>query len=133
MEAFATVEQLEAGWDVPPDFNEDVAAELLMRASAQLTSMLAQRGIAIDPTDEVQAKNLETATCNMVRHSMGSFAAEGIQSMQQTIGSTNASVTWSNPDGDFYICKNDRRALGLYASGQYRAVRAMTYVDQLGG
>ena len=122
MEAFATVEQLEAGWDVPPDFNEDIAAELLMRASAQLTSMLAQRGIAIDP-----------ATCNMVRHSIGSFAAEGIQSMQQTIGSTNASVTWSNPDGDFYICKNDRLALGLKASGRYRAVRAMTYVDQLGG
>ncbi len=129
MEAFATVEQLEAGWRALSEDEQAVASELLDRASAQLASMLSQKGIAIVDGDEVQQLNLCTAVCNMVRRSMASYGAEGVQTMQQSIGSTSASVTWSNPDGAFYLSKNDKIALGLLGSGGYRSVRARTFAD----
>lgn len=129
MEAFATVEQLEAGWRPLSSDEQAVAAELLDRATAQLMAMLAERGIAVDGSDEVQAVNLRTVCCNMVRRSMASYGAEGVQSMSQTVGSTSASVTWGNPDGAFYLSRLDRQALGLAASGAGRMIRAATYAE----
>lgn len=113
MEAYATVEDLEAGWKTLGEAEQDVAETLLLRASAQLAALLASKGVGIDPDDEVQALNLKTVTCNMVRRSMGSGGADGMQSMSQTIGSTQASVQWANPDGAFYLSKTDKEALGI--------------------
>lgn len=112
-QAFATVEDLQLGWKALPEDELPAAGELLMRASAQLASMLASHGIGIDPDDELQALNLKTVTCNMVRRSMGSGGADGMSSLSQTIGSTSASVSWSNPDGAFYLSKLDRQTLGI--------------------
>ena len=113
MQAFATVSDLQLGWRTLTTAEQDVAGELLTRATAQLTSMLAARGIEVDPNDEVQATNLKTVTCNMVRRSMSSGASDGMSSLSQTIGSTTAAVQWSNPDGAFYLSKMDRLALGI--------------------
>ena len=128
--AFATVEQLEAGWrDLTAD-EEAVAAELLDRATAQLTALMASKGVAIDPGDAVQAVNLRSCVCSMVRSSMGSGAAEGITAMSQTIGGTAASVSWSNPDGEFYVSRYFRQVLGLSAQGRYRPVPYATAADR---
>lgn len=129
MEAFATVDQLQAGWRALSEGERETASELLLRATAQLSSVLSAKGIAVDAGDEVQALNLRTVCCNMVRRSMASYGAEGVQSMQQNIGTTSASVTWSNPDGAFYISRLDKQALGLLGSGAYRSVSAATYAD----
>ena len=113
METFATVEDLQAGWRTLAEGEKGIAAELLLRASAQLASMLAAHGKAVDAEDELQAVNLKTVTCSMVRRSMSSGGADGVSSLSQTIGSTTAAVSWSNPDGAFYLSKHDKLALGI--------------------
>jgi hypothetical protein len=49
----------------------------------------------------------------MVRRSMSSGDVDGISQMSQTIGSTTASVQWSNPSGAFYLSQLDKETLGL--------------------
>lgn len=113
MEAFATVDDLQAGWRTLKDSEQAVANTLLLRASAFLATKLSKKGIEIDPEDELQALNLQTVTCNIVRRAMSSSAVDGISQMQQSIGSTNASVQIYNPDGAFFLSKNDMDVLGL--------------------
>lgn len=120
IESFATVSDLLAGWPnrTFSTSEEGAASALLLRASAYLMTKLAPKGIEIDPEDELQALNLKTVTCNLVRRSMQSGGAEGVASAQQTIGSTSAQLTWSNPDGAFYLSKLDKEVLGLAGAGR---------------
>jgi hypothetical protein len=120
MEPFATVDDLLAGWPnkTMNDSERSSADALLRRASAQLASLMRNKGRAIDPSDDIQAENLRTVTVNMVRRSMMSGAAEGIKSVSQTIGSTTASAQWSNPDGAFYLSSMDKEVLGLLGGGR---------------
>jgi hypothetical protein len=118
MEAFATVDDLQAGWRTLKDAEQDVAETLLLRASAYLIMRLTRKHIEIDPDDEVQALNLQTVTCNLVRRAMVSAAADGIAQVQQSIGSTNASVQIYNPDGAFYLSKQDADLLGITGAGR---------------
>ena len=130
--AFATVENLEAGWRTLTESERGVASTLLLRATAQLYGLLANDGITIDPEDELQALNLQTVTCNMVRRAMSSGAVDGIESVQQTIGSTSASVRVYNPDGAFYLSKMDKDILGISGGDGIGWVRTV-YVDDEGG
>jgi len=118
MEPFATTEDLQAGWRTLDGAELEVAETLLLRASAYLMTRLGQRGISVDPEDEVQALNLKTVTCSMVRRSMASAAADGIAQVSQAIGSTSASVQIYNPDGAFYLSKFDKEILGLSGGGR---------------
>lgn len=118
MEAFATVDDLQAGWRTLTSAEQEVAETLLLRASAFLTVKLNRKNIEIDPEDELQALSLKTVTCNVVRRSMQSGAVDGISSLQQTIGSTAASVQIYNPDGAFFLSKNDADMLGLTITGR---------------
>jgi hypothetical protein len=118
VEAFATVDDLQAGWRTLKDAEQDVAETLLLRASAYLITRLTRKHIEIDPDDEVQALNLQTVTCNLVRRAMASAAADGIAQVQQSIGSTNASVQIYNPDGAFYLSKQDADLLGITGAGR---------------
>ena len=129
METYATVEDLQAGWKTLDAAERSVAETLLTRASAQLAVMLKSKGVAIDPDDEVQSQNLNTVTCNMVRRSMSSGGADGLSGMSQTIGSTQASVQWSNPDGAFYLSKMDRESLGLGGRSTGRTILPAAYAD----
>lgn len=116
--AFATTTDLQDGWKTLSEAEQGIASTLLLRASAYLISKLTARGIEIDAENELQALNLKTVTCNLVRRSMQSGGAEGIASAQQTIGSTSAQLTWSNPDGAFYLSKLDKEILGLAGAGR---------------
>lgn len=119
MQAFATVNDLELGWKTLTPGEQAVANELLLRASAQLVTLLSNHGITVDSEDEAQAINLKTVTCNMVRRSMNSGGSyDGVSSVSQTIGSTVAAVQWSNPDGSFYLSKSDKESLGLLGVGK---------------
>jgi hypothetical protein len=118
VEAFATVDNLQAGWRTLKDAEQGVANTLLLRASAYLITKLTKRHVDIDPEDEVQALNLQTVTCNLVRRAMASAAADGIAQVSQTIGSTNASVQIYNPDGAFYLSKQDADLLGITGAGR---------------
>lgn len=115
--AFATVDDLQSGWRALKDAERGVAETLLLRATAQLCGLLAGSGIEVDPEDELQALNLQTVACNMVRRSMSSSAADGISQVSQSIGSTSASVQVYNPDGAFFLSKMDKDILGLTDGG----------------
>lgn len=52
--------------------------------------------------------------------------------MTQTIGSTSASISYSNADGAFYVSKHWMRVLGLLGSGAGRMIRAATWADEEG-
>lgn len=127
MEPFASYADLISGWpEAATRLSQDVAETLLVRATAQLSAMLARCGIAVDPDDEVQAVNLCGAVCSMVRSSAAP-SADGISSMQQTVGSTSANVSWSNPDGSFYLSKHWQGVLGITSGGSAYFVMPAAY------
>jgi hypothetical protein len=131
--AFATVEDLQAGWRTLTEAEQGVASTLLLRATAQLYGLLANDGIAVDPEDELQALNLQTVTCNMVRRSMASAAVDGLSSMQQSIGSTSASVQVYNPDGAFFLSKMDKDILGISGGDGIGWARTVYVDDEVDG
>ena len=116
---FATVEDLLEGWpNKKLNESEETAADaLLERASAYIATKLARAGIEIDATDELQATNLKTVTVNVVRRSLSSADADGFSQLSQTIGSTTASVSFTNPEGAFWLSASDKDILGLTGTG----------------
>lgn len=126
--AFATVEDLQAGWKTLTEAEQGVASTLLLRATAQLYGLLANDGITVDPEDELQVLNLQTVTCNMVRRSMSSGAVDGISQMSQSIGLTSATVQVYNPDGAFFLSKMDKDILGISGGDGIGWARTV-YVD----
>ena len=130
--AFATTTDLQDGWRTLKSAEQTIAGTLLLRATAYLMSKLARKGIEINPEDEVQALNLKTVTCNLVRRAMLSGGAEGIASVRQDIGSTSAQVQWSNPDGAFYLSRLDKEILGLVGAGRV-GWASLAHVDEGGG
>lgn len=128
METFADVTALQAGWRTLDADEISVAETHLVRASAWLTRRLDDCGIEIDTSDEVQAINLETVTCNMVRRIMDTPGG-GLSTITQGIGATTASVTISNPDMSLYLSKSDMIALGITGRNRYRSIQAHTWFD----
>ena len=106
--AYADVSDLESRWRELSTGEESRAGVLLEDASAMLATL-----VAVDEGDEQQAAILKIVACNMVKRSMSSGDMEGLSSMSQTIGSTTASVSWSNPDGTLYLTRNEKRMLGI--------------------
>ena len=134
MEAFASVSDLLKTWPGKEmgDDERAAAAAMLDSATAQLTLMLRDRGFDPAEADEIDAEVLKGAVCAMVKDAMDTPPA-GIASMQQNIGSTTASVSWSNPNGAFYLSGYWKRQIRLLCggSGKYREVRARTYADEV--
>lgn len=128
MEAFATVDSLAAGWRDLSESEQDIAEVLLGRASAYLAGLLRRDGIAVDISDRIQVINLETVTCNMVRRVMDA-PDSGASSISQGIGSTNASVAFSNPDASLYLTKSDMIVLGLAKKSTFWSIPVRTNAD----
>lgn len=124
----ATVEALEDGWRTL-DEDEQARAEILIkRASAFVLSACKRNGVAIDVADEIQMINVESVCCNVVRRCMDRL--DGVASMSQGIGATSGAITFSNPDGSFYLTKGDKELLGLVGKNQYRSIEASTWADE---
>lgn len=120
METFATIDDLAdgwAGWSKLSDADQARAETVLKRASAYLSQKLAKRHIAIDPADEMQAMNLCTIACNMVRRTM-SPDYDGVRSFAQSVGSTNVSINYRENDGGFYLTKDEKELLGITTRGK---------------
>ena len=126
MDVFATIEDLEAGWQHlhGTDISREVAETLLTRASAYISALLANRGIAIDPEDEVQKTNLTTVTCSLVRRSLMDLDKSNISSIAQSVGSTNVSISYRQQDGSFYLSDADKLLLGIKGNGKAKMLRA---------
>lgn len=125
--AFALVSDIESRWrDLSTD-EESRAAVLIDDASAMLAAQ-----VVVDDTDEKQAALLKTVCCNMVIRAMAATQAEtfGVSNASMTAGSYTQSWTYSNPSGDMYLTKMEKKLLGI-GSGKYRAIQAHTWADDI--
>lgn len=110
---FASVDDLEAGWRTLSTSERSTAQTLIERASAYIMTLMTREGVEIDVADTLQVENIKSVTCGLVRRSMETPIIEGVASMSQGIGATNASVSFANPDGRFFLTKSDKQLLGI--------------------
>lgn len=108
MGPFATVDDYIARYGEPEDPTR--VAVLLGDASAFIAS---QPGFPEGEPSELLSLSLAVVTCSVVHRSLSAGAWSGFSSVSQGAGGQTASVTLSNPSGDFYLTKQERRMLGL--------------------
>lgn len=115
MAAFAEVSDLEARWrPLAPDERLRAAvlledASVLLRAeSPTIDARLASEPPTLD------AGIPRMIVCKMVQRAMQSGAdAAAVSALQQTAGPFSQSVTYSNPSGELYLTKSERKMLGV--------------------
>lgn len=117
---FADVSDIESRWRTLNSGERDRATALINDASAMLSSLVAD----IDVSDEEQMQLLNIVCCNMVIRAMSATEADsyGASNMSMTAGPYTQSWTYSNPTGDMYITKFEKRLLGI-TSGYIGSIR----------
>ena len=113
MEAFASIEDLEARWRELSPSEEQRATTLLDDATAILMAEFKIADVAIDDEDELQAANLKVVCCSMVKRALGTMNSADYSQASMTVGSFSKSYTMANPSGDMYLSSQERRILGL--------------------
>lgn len=107
---FATVSDLQARWpDMPPGSHEH-AATLLEDASQFMVDV-------VPSTVDARPGTRRRIVCAVVRRAMEA-PSEGMSQMSFVTGPFNVSQSPANPHGDFYLTRNEKRALG---DGQQKA------------
>lgn len=116
---FATVQELRDRWpDMPP--GADAHAEVLLEDASQFILDV------VPSAASATASTLRRIVCSVVRRSIESQASPGagMQQFQTTSGPFTNSFTPSNPSGDFYLTKAERKALGEGAQRAFGGVVA---------
>jgi hypothetical protein len=117
MEAFATVEDLQARWRVLTDEEKTKAETLLGDASVHLQTLINRKFDADFEPDELYKENLKIVCCNIVMRSMnvrGGFF--GMEQVSTTAGSYSQSFTPINSSGDMRLTSEELKLLGLKGS-----------------
>lgn len=128
MDPFADADDLAARWRALAPDEASRATALLADASALVADALERAGVAVDPGDEVQAANLRSVCCSMVRRSMDvPEGMAGVSQCSQTAGPYSGSASFANPHADLYLTTSERRRLGL------RRMRAGSVRPTIGG
>mgnify|MGYP003313527634 CR=1 FL=1 len=80
--------------------------------------------MCLDVADENQVHLVNTVCCNMVIRAMSATEVDsyGASGMSMTAGPYTQSWTYSNPTGDMYITKFEKRLLGI-TSGYIDSIR----------
>lgn len=104
---FATAEELEARWPDMPAGSEDHADVLLEDASQFILDVVPS---AADATESTRRR----VVCAVVRRSMEASSAEhsGMSQFNVSTGPFTVGGSPSNPHGDFYLTRNEKKALG---------------------
>lgn len=106
-EAFATVADLEARWRGLSN-QEQARAEVLLLDATDLIRTTTRRWA------ELPASTLKRVTCQVVRRAMGNDSEGGdVSSMTTTAGPYSQQFSYSNPQGDLYLTKAERKSLGV--------------------
>ena len=110
MAAFAQVSDIEARWRDLSTSEETRAGVLIDDASAMLSSL-----VDVDPNDSEQAARLKAVCCNMVIRAMSATESDmfGVSQSSMTAGPYTQSMSYSNPSGDMYLTKMEKRMLGI--------------------
>lgn len=108
--AYALVSDIEARWRDLSTAEEGRASVLIDDASAMLASL-----VDVDETDEQQAALLKTVCCSMVIRAMSATEADtfGVSSASMTAGPYTQQFSYSNPSGDMYLTKLEKKLLGI--------------------
>lgn len=119
--AFAGVSDIEARWRKLSASEEATAAVLLDDASAALSKL-----VDVDSHDTEQADILKFVCCSMVIRKMSATKTDtyGVSSMSMTAGPYTQQMAYSNPTGDWYLTKFERRLLGV-TSAYIGSIRPM--------
>lgn len=126
--AFASVSDIETRWRVLSEDEQARAAVLIDDAGAMLAAL-----VIVNEDDEEQAELLKMVCCNMVIRSMSATASDAFGVSQATItaGPYTQSFGYSNPSGDMYLTKLEKRLLGITTSyiGTIRPMMAGEHLD----
>lgn len=119
---FATLQELKARWPDHPPGADDHATVLLEDASQFILDVCPSAETATESTRR-------RIVCAVVRRSMQAAqqGMEGIQTESLGSGPFSMSQTPSNPHGDFYLTKAERKALG---EGKQKAFGAQVATAQ---
>lgn len=108
--AYATVSDIESRWRALNEAEQSRASVLIDDASAMLTAL-----VNVDSDDQEQAQLLKQVCCSMVIRAMSATEADafGASQMSMTAGPYSQSWSYSNPTGDMYLTKLEKRLLGI--------------------
>lgn len=115
-EPFATQMDLETSWtSITPEQIED-APQKLVEASLIIRALKPDIDALI--LAELMDPDLpKMVVCGMVKRALKTpDAGEGIGTQQQTAGPFSQSFTYTNPDGNLYLSKLDKKLLGIGAA-----------------
>lgn len=102
---YATVEDLKVRWPDFPVGGETHAQVLLEDASQYILDVCPTAG-------NVSESTRRRIVCAVVRRSMEQGLPAGVSSMSETAGGVSMQFSASNPTGDFYLTKQEKKALG---------------------
>ena len=126
--AFADVSDLESRWRELSTDEEARANVLLGDASAMLSAL-----VKVDNSDYEQSELLKMVCCDMVIRAMSatSYDSFGLSQSSITAGPYTQSFSYSNPSGDMYLTKLEKRLLGITTSyiGTIRPMMAGDHDD----
>lgn len=126
--AFADVSDLESRWRELSTEEEARANVLLGDASAMLSAL-----VKVDNSDYEQSELLKMVCCDMVIRAMSatSYDSFGLSQSSITAGPYTQSFSYSNPSGDMYLTKLEKRLLGITTSyiGSIRPMMAGEHDD----
>ena len=126
--AFADVADLESRWRELSTDEEARANVLLGDASAILSAL-----VKVDNSDYEQSELLKMVCCDMVIRTMSATASDsfGVSQTSMTAGPYTQSFSYSNPSGDMYLTKLEKRLLGISTSyiGTIRPMMAGEHDD----
>jgi len=112
---FASAADLASRWRTLTSGEEASAGVLLADASSLILDECPTADLVADDDAAALAKRtatLKRIVCAMVKRAMVRGADEvGVQTSQTTAGPFSQSQTYSNPTGDLYLTKAERRAL----------------------
>lgn len=121
MAAYATVNDLAAGWRPIVGDERGVAEELLDRAGVLLDAYM---GSALDASDALQEDVLRICSCDMVRRAM---SASGDSFLYAPMADTGAGFTPYNPSGGLNIEATERAKLRQWKKSAFSCVRAASW------
>lgn len=112
--AYANVNDIQARW-----------RELTADEAARANALLEDAAILIDAHGTPNEDAARVVSCNMVIRAMSASGldAYGVSQSSMTAGPYTQSWTYSNPSGDMYLTKAEKKMLGFIGSyiGSIRA------------
>ncbi|BDF40071.1 MULTISPECIES: Gp19/Gp15/Gp42 family protein [Bacteria] len=114
MDAYASVEDLQARWRPLSSDEEERAEQKLKDASLIVADECRRFGVNLNAADGMTKDALSLTVCEMVKRAMMSPVDRApITQGGLTVGPFNQSLTYANPTGDLYLTSSEKRRLGI--------------------